>query len=138
MTASPAVRILLLCHSFNSLSQRLFVALQEEGHAVSVELDISDSVTEEAVALFKPDLLVAPFLKRRIPEAVWRRQPCLIVHPGPPGDQGSERAGLGAARWGAALGRHGAAGHGRLRRRPGLGERGICHAGGAQRQPLPP
>jgi len=102
-----ALRILLLCHSFNSLSQRLFVALRKEGHEVSVELDISDSVTEEAVALFRPDLLVAPFLKRRIPEGVWRRLPCLVVHPGPPGDQGPSALDWalldGARRWGVTV-----------------------------------
>ena len=53
-----------------------------------MELDISDSVTEEACALFQPDLLIAPFLKRRISESVWRSVVCLIVHPGPPGDRG--------------------------------------------------
>ncbi len=82
------MRILLLCHSFNSLSQRLFAALKALGHELSVELDISDSVTEEACALFQPDLLIAPFLKRRIPESVWRSVVCLVVHPGPPGDRG--------------------------------------------------
>ena len=82
------MRILLLCHAFNGLAQRLHVALREAGHAVSVELDIADAVTQEAVALFDPDLVVAPFLKRRIPESVWSRRPCLVVHPGPPGDGG--------------------------------------------------
>ena len=82
------MRILLLCHSFNSLSQRLFAALKARGHQLSVELDISDSVTEEACALFQPDVLIAPFLKRRIPESVWRSVVCLVVHPGPPGDRG--------------------------------------------------
>lgn len=82
------MRILLLCHSFNSLSQRLFAALTARGHQLSVELDISDSVTEEACALFQPDVLIAPFLKRRIPESVWRSVVCLVVHPGPPGDRG--------------------------------------------------
>lgn len=82
------MRILLLCHSFNSLTQRLFVELQAAGHTVSVELDVSDAVTEEAVAMFDPEVVVAPFLKRRIPAAVWRARPCLIVHPGPPGDRG--------------------------------------------------
>ncbi len=82
------MRILLLSHSFNSLSQRLFAALKALGHQLSVELDISDSVTEEACALFQPDLLIAPFLKRRIPESVWRSVVCLVVHPGPPGDRG--------------------------------------------------
>ena len=82
------MKILLLCHSFNGLAQRLHVELREAGHAVSVELDIADAVTEEAVALFNPDLVVAPFLKRRIPESVWSQRICLVVHPGPPGDGG--------------------------------------------------
>jgi len=88
LPAVPTLRILLLCHSFNSLSQRLFVALREAGHAVSVELDISDAVTEEAVALWQPDLVLAPFLKRKIPEGVWSTRPCWVLHPGPPGDRG--------------------------------------------------
>lgn len=88
MTASSPLRILLLCHSFNSLSQRLMVALKAQGHEVSVELDISDTVTAETVALFKPDLLLAPFLKRLIPHSVWREHLCLVLHPGLPGDQG--------------------------------------------------
>ena len=82
------MRILVLCHSFNSLTQRLFDALVADGHDLSVEFDIADSVTEEAVALFQPDLLLAPFLKRAIPESVWSRLPCLVVHPGIVGDRG--------------------------------------------------
>ncbi|MBS0441045.1 MAG: hydrogenase maturation protein [Proteobacteria bacterium] len=82
------MKILLLCHAFNGLTQRLHCALREVGHAVTVELDIADAVTEEAVALADPDLIVAPFLKRRIPESVWSVRPCLVVHPGPPGDRG--------------------------------------------------
>jgi putative two-component system hydrogenase maturation factor HypX/HoxX len=82
------MRVLLLTHAFNSLAQRLFVELRAEGHEVSVELDIADAVTEEAVALWQPDVVIAPFLKRRIPEAVWSTHLCLVVHPGPPGDRG--------------------------------------------------
>lgn len=82
------MRILLLVHSFNSLSQRLHVALRDHGHDVALEFDINDRVTEEAVDLRRPDVVVAPFLKRAIPESVWRRVPCLVVHPGPPGDRG--------------------------------------------------
>ena len=82
------MRILLLTHVFNSLSQRLFVELREMGHTVSVELDISDSVSREAVELFRPDAVVAPFLKRAIPQDIWRNVPCFIVHPGPKGDRG--------------------------------------------------
>jgi putative two-component system hydrogenase maturation factor HypX/HoxX len=82
------LRILLLARAFNSLTQRLFVALGEHGHLVSVELDIDDGVTAEAVELFRPDLVVAPFLTRAIPETVWRRHLCLVVHPGIRGDRG--------------------------------------------------
>ena len=82
------MKILLLAHAFNGLAQRLFVELRADGHDVSVELDIADAVTEEAVALWQPDVLIAPFLKRRIPESVWSTRLCLVVHPGPPGDRG--------------------------------------------------
>lgn len=82
------MRILLLCHAFNGLAQRAFLMLRRAGHEVSVEFDVHDRLTEEAVALFRPDLVVAPFLKRAIPESVWRRVRCLVVHPGIPGDRG--------------------------------------------------
>ncbi len=82
------MRILFLTHSFNSLAQRLFCELAARGHQLSIEFDIADSVSEEAVALFKPDLLLAPFLKRAIPETIWRTLPCFIVHPGIEGDRG--------------------------------------------------
>ena len=82
------MRILLLTHAFNGLTQRLHVELAELGHSISVEFDINDDVTREAVDLFRPDLVVAPFLKRAIPEDVWRRVPCLVVHPGVRGDRG--------------------------------------------------
>jgi len=82
------MRILFLTHSFNSLTQRLFAALRDEGHEVSVELDIADSISEEAAAMFEPDLIVAPFLKRAIPVSIWQRHVCLVVHPGIVGDRG--------------------------------------------------
>ncbi|CAA7626867.1 enoyl-CoA hydratase-related protein [Magnetospirillum sp. SS-4] len=82
------MRILLLAHSFNSLTQRLWVALGELGHDVTCEFDVNDAVTVEAVRLARPDLIIAPFLKRAIPEAIWRDHLCLVVHPGPPGDRG--------------------------------------------------
>ncbi len=45
------MRILLLAHSFNSLTQRVYTELVAAGHEISVEFDVRDSVTEEAVAL---------------------------------------------------------------------------------------
>lgn len=101
------MRILFVCHSFNSLSQRLHVDLRQAGHEVSVELDIHDDLTREAVTLFAPDLIIAPFLKRALPEDVWRKTLCLIVHPGIRGDKGPsalDRAILrGEQDWGVTL-----------------------------------
>ena len=42
--------------SFNSLTQRLYCELNALGHEISVEFDIADAVTDEAVARFVPDL----------------------------------------------------------------------------------
>jgi len=82
------MRILFLTHAFNSLTQRLYVELTAQGHDISIELDINDSVTVEAVELFRPHLILAPYLRRAIPEAIWREHVCLIVHPGIVGDRG--------------------------------------------------
>jgi len=101
------MRILLLSHSFNSLTQRLFVELREQGHEVSVEFDINDAVTVQAVELFQPDLIIAPFLKRAIPQAIWSRHVCLIVHPGVRGDRGPSALDWailnGEQRWGVTV-----------------------------------
>ena len=101
------MRILLLTHAFNSLTQRLGAELQRRGHEISIEFDIADSVAEEAVALFKPDLIVAPYLRRAIPESIWSRHVCLIVHPGIVGDRGPSALDWaileGEAEWGVTV-----------------------------------
>lgn len=101
------MRILLLTHTFNSLTQRLFVELAARGHELSIEYDIGDETTIGAVTLFRPELIVAPYLKRAIPETVWRRHTCLIVHPGIPGDRGPSALDWavlnGERRWGVTV-----------------------------------
>ncbi len=101
------MKILFLTHAFNGLAQRLFLDLEEAGHEVVIEFDVNDAVTAEAVALAKPDLVVAPFLKRAIPESLWSSLPCLVVHPGVPGDRGPsalDRAILeGEREWGVTV-----------------------------------
>ena len=82
------MRILLLTHSFNSLTQRIHVELAGRGHDVSVELDVHHDLTRQGIELFNPDVVIATFLKRAIPEDIWRAVRCLIVHPGIPGDRG--------------------------------------------------
>ena len=74
---------------------------------LSVELDIHDRVTAEAVELFRPELILAPFLKRAIPASVWQQHLCLILHPGPPGDRGPSALDWailrGASTWGVTV-----------------------------------
>lgn len=82
------MKILLLSTAFNGLSQRIYVELIERGHTVSVELALSEQVMIEAVELFKPDLIICPFLKQKVPERIWREHVCLIIHPGIKGDRG--------------------------------------------------
>ena len=101
------MKILILTHAFNSLSQRLHIELKKRGHTVSVEFDINDAVSEQAVALFQPELIVAPFLKRAIPETIWRHHTCLVVHPGIKGDRGPSALDWailkGAPEWGVTV-----------------------------------
>ncbi len=82
------MKILLLTHSFNSLTQRFYVELKDMGHNISVEFDINDEVTQEAVELFNPDLILAPYLKRKISQSIWKTVLTIIVHPGVRGDRG--------------------------------------------------
>jgi putative two-component system hydrogenase maturation factor HypX/HoxX len=82
------MRILLLATTYNSLTQRAHVELISLGHDVSVELAVSDEVIAEAVALCRPDLIIAPMLKTAILEHIWRNHICIIIHPGIKGDRG--------------------------------------------------
>ena len=77
-----------LVSAHNGLSQRAWIALTELGHGVAVAVVASAGAMEAAVRKHDPQLIVCPFLKQMIPESIWSRRRCLIVHPGPPGDRG--------------------------------------------------
>ncbi|MFE9644953.1 enoyl-CoA hydratase-related protein [Streptomyces sp. NPDC006365] len=81
--------ILLVASTFNSLSQRVYAELSDQGHRVGVVLaSHGTGAVLAAVREARPELIVAPMLKTALPEDVWREHTCLIVHPGPPGDRG--------------------------------------------------
>jgi putative two-component system protein, hydrogenase maturation factor HypX/HoxX len=82
------MRILFLTSAHNSLSQRLWTELSERGHAVRVCVAATGEAMIAAVSREVPDLIIAPMLKIAIPEEVWSRHLCLIVHPGIKGDRG--------------------------------------------------
>jgi putative two-component system hydrogenase maturation factor HypX/HoxX len=82
------VRVLLLCSSFNGLSQRAWTELRGAGHDVVVHPAVEPEAVVGTVATFDPELIICPFLKERVPTEVWRRYRTIIIHPGPPGDRG--------------------------------------------------
>ena len=82
------MKILFLTTAHNSLSQRLLVELTARGHEVRPSVVETGSAMMEAVSQDPPDLIVAPMLKTAIPEAIYSRYLCLIVHPGIKGDRG--------------------------------------------------
>ena len=106
VTENP-LRILFVTSAHNSLSQRAYIALTEMGHHVTVQVVDSPALIENAVAVHKPDLVVCPMLKQLIPESVWSKYTCLVVHPGPPGDRGPSSLDwaieLGMEEWGVTV-----------------------------------
>ena len=107
MPTSNPLRILFLVSAHNSLSQRIFIALTEQGHDVKVEVVSQGHEMEAAVAAHQPELIVCPFLKAFIPESIWKNNRCLVVHPGPQGDRGPSSLDwaveLGMDEWGITL-----------------------------------
>lgn len=83
------MKILFLTTAFNGMAQRAWIALDRLNHQVRVQIASDEKAMTEAVAEFQPDLIIAPFLKKKIPESIWKDHVCLIIHPGIPGDRGA-------------------------------------------------
>src|SRR5262245_18233682 len=81
------MRLLLLSSSFNSLTQQAYVLFKDR-HQVGVAAATTVEAMREAVAQFRPELILCPILAHVIPRDIWSRTPCLIVHPGIVGDRG--------------------------------------------------
>jgi putative two-component system hydrogenase maturation factor HypX/HoxX len=105
--AQPPLRVLFLVSAHNSLSQRAQIALTELGHEVAVAVVDSTAAMEAAAAQHRPELIVCPILKTIIPESIWARCRCLVVHPGPKGDRGPSSLDwaieLGMGEWGVTV-----------------------------------
>lgn len=83
------MKILLISTAFSGLTQRFYTELNDAGYNVSVELHLGDEAQLlEGVQLFQPNLILCPFLTRRLPATIYQHYPCLIVHPGIKGDRG--------------------------------------------------
>ncbi|ADJ45716.1 formyl transferase-like protein [Amycolatopsis mediterranei S699] len=79
---------MLLCSAFNGLSQRAWLALRSRGHRVTIRVVHDPQEIAAAAAATDPELIICPFLRRRVPDLVWRRYRTIIIHPGPEGDRG--------------------------------------------------
>jgi len=102
------MRILLISSAFSGLTQRFYTELDDAGYTVSVELHLGNvEQLLEGVTLFKPDLILCPFLTRRLPPSIYEHYTCLIVHPGIKGDRGPSSLDwaiqTGELEWGVSL-----------------------------------
>ena len=82
------MKILLISSAYNGLTQRAHLELMARSHEVHVELAISDGQLTEAVARLRPDIVICPFLKTKLPQAIWLGTRSIIIHPGIVGDRG--------------------------------------------------
>lgn len=101
------MRILLIASAFNSLTQRIDAELRDRGHTVAHAVVHDAAAVRAAAERHDPKLIIAPMLKTAIPEDVFSRHTCLIVHPGPPGDRGPSSLDRaiqeGQAAWGVTV-----------------------------------
>ncbi|XXQ32128.1 Formyl transferase C-terminal domain-containing protein [Plasmodiophora brassicae] len=90
MPGKQRYRFLFLCDAFNSMCQRAMLRLEAQGHQVVVHIARSPAGMIQAAAVHDPDIILCPFLTRRIPSDLYRdtARPCWIVHPGIEGDRG--------------------------------------------------
>ncbi|XP_035664813.1 hydrogenase maturation factor HoxX-like [Branchiostoma floridae] len=107
--AGKPLKITFLCNGFNGLSQRLYLELVSRGHHVTVHEDPRGEEMTRAVETDQPDLVLCPFLTRRVPPGLYNNpaRPVLIVHPGIPGDRGPSSIDWalkeGATEWGVTV-----------------------------------
>ncbi|MBK5534903.1 formyl transferase [Pseudomonas sp. TH08] len=85
------LNIILLASAFNGLTQRAWLELRQAGHSPSVVLFTDEHSVCEQIENSDADLVICPFLKDRVPQALWRntQRPVVIIHPGIVGDRGA-------------------------------------------------
>ncbi|MBC3776618.1 hydrogenase maturation protein [Pseudomonas sp. SWRI99] len=86
-----ALNIILLSSAFNGLTQRAWLELRQAGHSPSVVVFTDEDAVCEQIEHSGADLVICPFLKDRVPQALWRnrQRPVVIIHPGIVGDRGA-------------------------------------------------
>lgn len=78
------LKTVFLCSAFNGLSQKVwafFSPLFEQSILIV-------GISSDRIHQFKPDLIICPYLQDYIPAEIFENYPCLVIHPGPPGEAG--------------------------------------------------
>jgi len=83
------MKISLLITTFNSTSQLAYTYLKEQGHSVDVVYAIHDAQMIEEIAVFEPELILCPFLKKFVPSEIYNNYATFILHPGIREDKGA-------------------------------------------------
>ncbi|CAA6805232.1 MAG: Hydrogenase [uncultured Sulfurovum sp.] len=83
------MKITLLVSTYNSLSQAVHVALKDKGYQLNITYSINTSQMQEEIDSFNPEIILCPFLKKYLPEAIYENYPTFIFHPAPIGDRGA-------------------------------------------------
>ncbi len=82
------MKILILANGFSGMVQRVLGELKALNHTLDEHYNLDKNRLIEQVNRFQPDVIVCPFLTKRIPSEVWKKYICLVVHPGIVGDRG--------------------------------------------------
>lgn len=101
------MKVLILSTAFSGLTQRVVRELICLGHEVDSHYGMDAPQLRRQIAAFRPDIIICPFLTRRIPDDIWQNYTCLIVHPGIEGDRGPSSLDWciseGTPQWGVTL-----------------------------------
>ncbi len=79
------MKILLLCTSFNSLTQAIYVRLKDKNYNPKVLY----AIDLDKVSSLNLDIILCPFLKSYLPSKIYKNYPTYILHPAPIGDRGA-------------------------------------------------
>ncbi|MEY3880070.1 MAG: hypothetical protein RIQ94_865 [Pseudomonadota bacterium] len=81
-------KVLLVSTAFNGLTQRVFLELKDMGLDVAyVTHNGNDARLIQYVNQYAPDIIICPFLIKKIPDEIYKNRCCIIVHPGIVGDR---------------------------------------------------
>ena len=83
------MKIQFITTAFNGMAQRLWIELDKLNHEVNIIIPTTQQQLISDTENYNPELIIAPFLLSKIPEEIWKKYTCLIIHPGIRGDRGA-------------------------------------------------